>query len=102
MLEVLQQAPAADVAQGFVSMLGDHVAPALDTSECGLADQALDWVPEAPLHSMLPTNWGYDHQVQAVSTAWADLLNFDQQLASTYSAWTNAEWLQLIQTNLLT
>lgn len=81
--------------------------PGIGASKCG-AVPASDisavsggWTPAAPLVSMLPLDWNAVHQQLALSSAWHDILHFEEQLSSTYAGWTDEQWLQAIQQNLL-
>lgn len=68
--------------------------------ECGAQQAGMQ--PEVrPTCSHLPAEWGGTQQVAAVEAAWYDVLHFAEQLASVYQRLTDQEWVQRIESCLL-
>lgn len=77
----------------------DGAAEECDEGQLHAGTSAL---PAAPaLVSMLPPDWGEHHQLRAVTAACHDLHGFASQLRGPYASFTDAGWVQAIQSCLL-
>lgn len=96
--DLLGEALAVGLAEEGVPMDGSGVMLGVE-SDCGATEAGLAGV--RPLCSKLPPDWGAAQQLQAVQDAWQDLLHAEQQLATVYSGFTDQQWADAVEGNLL-
>jgi hypothetical protein len=95
--DLLGQALAAGLAEGGVPF-DDGGEVSGFGFECGVASELAG---VRPLCSKLPPDWGVAQQLQSVQAAWQDMVHFEEQLSSTYCGWSDQQWADAIESQLL-